>query len=158
MSPEAAANAEMLTDGLTAIIGGRLALGPRPNVGSTGTGSSAGQSAKGAEWADAGFDTTNLQSKLEGYLLDASHPQNQTKADWFKQALGFDKSNWQSLASQIRFDEGIAVATKTSQYGQTFEQVIPITGVNGKTINVSFVFIKDNSGSVRLVTGIPSKK
>lgn len=95
---------------------------------------------------------------MEGYLLDAAHPQNQTKANWFQQALGFDKSNWQGLASQIRFDETKAVATKMSQYGQTFEQTIPITGVNGKTIGVPFVFMKDSSGTVRLVTGIPAKK
>ncbi len=30
-----------------------------------------------------GFDTSNLESKLNGYLLDAAHPQNQTKANWF---------------------------------------------------------------------------
>ena len=108
--------------------------------------------------ASAGFETANLQSKLHGYLLDATHPQNQNKAVWFQQALGFDKSNWEGLASQIRFNEAKAVATKTSQYGQTFEQVIPITGTNGKTIDVPFVFMKDSTGTVRFVTGIPAKK
>jgi hypothetical protein len=34
------------------------------------------------------FDTSNLESKLNGYLLDPAHPQNQTKANWFSQALG----------------------------------------------------------------------
>jgi hypothetical protein len=105
-----------------------------------------------------GFDTTNLQSKLEGYILDSTHPQNQTKAIWFQQALGFDKSNWQQLGSQITFNESTAIATKLSQYGKTFEQVIPIVGKNGKTIDVTFVFMKDNTGTVRLVTGIPTKK
>jgi filamentous hemagglutinin len=52
-------------------------------------------------------------------LLDAAHPQNQTKANWFGQALGFDQSNWQDLASRLRFDPATAVATKTTQYGQT---------------------------------------
>ncbi|MEO8641314.1 hemagglutinin repeat-containing protein [Pseudomonas sp.] len=107
---------------------------------------------------DAGFDTANLQNKLQGYLLDASHPQNQTKATWFQQALGFDKSNWEGLASQIQFNEAKAVVTKTTQYGQTFEQKIPIVGTNGRTIDVPFVFLKDGSGTVRLVTGIPAKK
>ena len=99
-----------------------------------------------------------MQSKLEGYLLDVSHSQNQTKATWFQQALGFDQSNWQQLATQITFDESTAIATKTTQYGQTFEQTIPITGANGNTANVTFVFMKDNTGTVRLVTGIPTKK
>lgn len=108
--------------------------------------------------ADAGFDTSNLKSKLEGYLLDSTHPQNQAKANWFQQALGFDKNNWQDLASQIKFNEATAIPTKSTQYGQTFEQSIPITGANGKTIDTTFVFMKDASGVVRLVTGIPTKK
>jgi hypothetical protein len=103
------------------------------------------------------FDGANLQSKLEGYLLNAAHPQNQTKAVWFEQALGFNQSNWQQLASQITVNESKAVATKVTQFGQTFEQSIPISGLNGKTINVTFVFMKDNAGTVRLVTGIPAK-
>ena len=105
-----------------------------------------------------GFDTSNLESKLAGYLLDPAHPQNQTKAIWFSQALGFNQSNWQDLASQLYFDPAMAVATKTTQYGQTFEQVIPISGANGKTIDTTFVFMKDSSGAVRLVTGIPAKQ
>jgi filamentous hemagglutinin len=106
---------------------------------------------------DAGFDASNLQSKLQGCLLDASHAQNQTKATWIQQALGFDKANWQGLASQIKFDEAKAVITKTTQYGQTFEQKIPVLGTNGRTIDVPFVFIKDDSGTVRLVTGGAAK-
>jgi filamentous hemagglutinin len=62
------------------------------------------------------------------------------------------------LASQITFDETKAVATKVTKYGQTFEQAIPISGMNGKSIEVTFVFMKDNTGTVRLVTGIPGKK
>ncbi|CAB3792038.1 hypothetical protein LMG28138_03252 [Pararobbsia alpina] len=91
-------------------------------------------------------------------MLDPAHPKNQTKANWFDQALGFNQSNWQNLASQLYFDPATAVATKSTQYGQTYEQVIPIAGVNGKTINTTFVFLQDNTGTVRLVTGIPAKK
>jgi len=118
----------------------------------------AGAEIRAANTIGPGFDTTNLQNKLEGYLLDTAHPQNQTKANWFQQALGFDKSNWQELASQIRFNETTAVATKKSQFGQTFEQSIPVKGTNGKTIDVIFVFMKDTTGTVRFVTGIPTKK
>ncbi|AHG49784.1 hemagglutinin (plasmid) [Rhizobium leguminosarum bv. trifolii CB782] len=106
----------------------------------------------------AGFETSNLKSKLYDYLLNAAHPQNQSKANWFKQALGFDQSNWKSLSSQLYFDVETATATKTTEYGRTYEQVIPILGANGRTINTKFVFMQDNSGTVRLVTGIPSDK
>ena len=105
-----------------------------------------------------GFDTSNLQNKLQGYLLDPAHPQNQTKAVWFDQALGFNKENWQNLASQLKFDQTKAVQTKTGQYGTTYEQIIPVAGANGNTVNTTFVFMKDNNGVVRLVTGIPSKR
>jgi filamentous hemagglutinin len=108
--------------------------------------------------SNAGFDSTNLESKLSGYLLDPVHPQNQTKANWFSQALGFDQSNWQGLAKQLYFDPATAVPIKITQYGQTFEQLIPITGANGKTISTTFVFMKDSSGVVRLVTGLPTRK
>ncbi len=114
---------------------------------------------RGVESAvDVGFDTSNLQSKLEGYLLDPTHPQNQTKATWFQQALGFDKSNWQDLGSQLRFDEATAIQTKSTQYGQTFDQSLPIKGANGRTIDTTFVFMKDANGVVRFITGIPTKK
>lgn len=95
---------------------------------------------------------------MQGYLLDAGHPQNQTKATWFQQALGFDKNNWEGLTSQIRFNEAKAVVTKTTQHGQIFEKKIPIVGTNGRTIDIPFVFLKDGSGTVRLVTGVPEKK
>ena len=75
-------------------------------------------------------------------MLDPAHPQNQTKATWFQQALGFDPSNWQDLGSQLKFNESTAIPTKTTQYGQTFEQSIPINGANGNTIDTTFVFMK----------------
>jgi filamentous hemagglutinin len=75
------------------------------------------------------------------YLISAaSDSQNQTKATWFQQALGFDQSNWQQLASQITFNESTAVATKITQYGQTFEQIIPISGANGKAVTCPGIF------------------
>lgn len=132
---------------------------PRPlTEGSLNVTPSAVKTVEANKVIDVGFETSNLQTKLEGYLLDAAHPQNQTKATWFQQALGFDKNNWQNLASQLKFNEATAIQTKTTQYGTTFEQSIPITGVNGKTVNITFVFMKDTNGVVRLITGIPTKK
>jgi filamentous hemagglutinin len=45
--------------------------------------------------SSAGFDTSNLESKLDGYLLDPAHPQNQTKANWFDQALTLPRNDVQ---------------------------------------------------------------
>ncbi|WGY73047.1 hypothetical protein KEC55_33920 [Burkholderia cepacia] len=60
--------------------------------------------------------------------------------------------------SSVGFDHATAVATKATQYGQTYEQVLSTTGANGRTIDTTFVFMKVNSGTARFVTGIPAKK
>ncbi len=105
-----------------------------------------------------GFDTSNLESKLDGYLLDPLQPQNQSKAVWFQQALGFDRGNWKELASQIKFNESQATLQKTTEYGQIFEQIIPVKGANGKVIKTPFYFKKDLGGTVTLVTSKPAKR
>lgn len=58
------------------------------------------------------------------------------------------------------YDGGGAVTVTSygvTQHGTKFNQVIQITGTNGKTIDVTFAWIRNNDGIVRLVTGIPSK-
>jgi len=51
--------------------------------------------------------------------LDTTHSQNQNKANWFSQALGFDQSNWQDLSKQLYFDPATASdeARSTTQSG-----------------------------------------
>jgi filamentous hemagglutinin len=105
----------------------------------------------------SGFDSSNLESKIK-YLLDVTHSDNQTKATWYKLALGFDQSNWNDLASQIKFDESIAVQQRITEYGTVYEQSINIRGANGREINSPFIFMKDSDGVVRLITGKPAKK
>ncbi|WP_185347969.1 DUF6883 domain-containing protein [Listeria immobilis] len=100
----------------------------------------------------------SINSKLDGYLLNKEHPVGGSKANWFEKALGFNKSNSQQLSSQIIFDKSKAVQTAVTEYGTKYSQIIPIKGVNGKVINVEFVWIKNNDGIVRLVTSIPTKK
>lgn len=91
-------------------------------------------------------------------MLNAEHPVGGPKAKWFEEALGYTQENAASLARQIVFDPAKAVATELTQHGQKFEQVIAIAGANGKTIDVNFVWIRNNDGVVRLVTAIPTKR
>lgn len=100
----------------------------------------------------------SINSKLDGYLLNKDHPIGGSKAKWFEKALGFNKNNSQQLSSQIIFDKSKAVQTAVTEYGTKYSQVIPIKGINGKIIEVEFVWIKNNDGIVRLVTSIPTKK
>ncbi|MDP9156631.1 MAG: filamentous hemagglutinin [Pseudomonadota bacterium] len=65
------------------------------NSGNNDASSSASSAGKDSD--NAGFDTSNLESKVKGYLLDPDHSQNQSKANWFNQALGFNQSNWKIL-------------------------------------------------------------
>jgi hypothetical protein len=94
---------------------------------------------------------------LARYLLNPAHPNGGTKAKWFEQALGFTQANADQLAKQIVFDASKAVQTAVTQFGTKFNQVIPITGANGRVIDVTFAWIRNNDGVARLVTGIPTK-
>jgi hypothetical protein len=90
------------------------------------------------------------------YLLNPDHTVGGPKAKWFEQALGFTRENAPELGKQIVFDEAKAVETGVTQFGTKYNQVIPIVGANGKTIDVTFAWIRNNDGIVRLVTAIPT--
>ena len=92
------------------------------------------------------------------YLLDLNHPFGGSKAKWFKQALGFTQDNLDDLAKQIHFDPSKAIQTGVTEYGTKYNQVIKIVGANGKKIDVTFAWIRNNDGVVRLVTSIPTPK
>lgn len=90
--------------------------------------------------------------------MNKNHPVGGSKAKWFEQALGFTQKNSDDLAKQIVFNEKTAIIKELTQHGQKFNQVIPIRGVNGRTIGVNFGWIRNNDGVVRLTTAIPAKK
>lgn len=100
----------------------------------------------------------SVDDKLARYLLNMEHSVGGSKAKWFEKALGFNQKNLGDLAKQIIFNEKSAVKTALTEHGQKFNQVIPITGANGRKIDVTFSWIRNNDGAVRLVTGIPAKK
>ncbi|MDR2487587.1 MAG: LXG domain-containing protein [Clostridiales Family XIII bacterium] len=100
----------------------------------------------------------SIDRKLDTYLLDPLHPTGRTKAEWFRQALGYERRNAADLAKQIIFDERVAVPTELTEFGQKFSQMIPVTGANGRLIEVQFIWIRGHDGVVKLVTAIPPKK
>jgi RHS repeat-associated protein len=99
----------------------------------------------------------SVEEKLLKYLLNISHPVGGSKAKWFKEALGFTVDNADDLANQIVFNSKTAIQTGVTEFGVKYNQVISISGANGKVIDVTFAWIKNNDGVVRLVTGIPTK-
>jgi len=102
--------------------------------------------------------TQSVEGKLARYLLNAAHPVGGSKAKWFREALGFDASNAAVLASQIVFDTAAATRTAQTEHGDKYNQVISVTGANGKTIDVTFAWIHNTDGFVRLVTSISAKR
>ncbi|MBI3226169.1 MAG: hypothetical protein HYZ39_14040 [Mycolicibacterium cosmeticum] len=131
-----------------------LLLQARPAIFAAENAGRAGRTAEGAE--SVNLTQASVRDKLERYLLNPDHEVGGPKAAWFEQALGFTRENAPGLAKQIVFDEGRAVQTGTNQFGTKFNEVIPITGANGKTIDVTFAWIRNNDGVVRLVTAIPT--
>lgn len=100
----------------------------------------------------------SVEEKVLRYLLNAEHTGGgATKAKWFREALGFTTENSGDLAKQIVFDGSKAVQTSVTEFGTKFNQVIKITGANGRAINVTTAWIRNNDGVVRLVTAIPTK-
>ena len=124
----------------------------------------AAMAAKGATLAAAearvalSATALSVESKLSGYLLNADHAVGGAKAKWFDQALGFNQSNMDGLAKQIIFNPRTAIETGATQYGVKFNQVIPISGANGRVIDVTFGWIRNNDGITRLVTAIPTPR
>jgi hypothetical protein len=101
----------------------------------------------------------SVLSKLSTYLLNKEHPVGSSKADWFQKALGFSKDNMDDLAKQINFDSTKAISKGNNGFANMYEQIIPIKGANGKTIDVQFNFaIPNGEIAPKLVGAIPTKK
>jgi len=97
--------------------------------------------------------------KLDTYLLNKEHPVGKSKADWFEKALGFTKDNLDDLAKQIKFDPAKAVPKGNNGHADMYEQIITLTGANGKKIDVQFNFAVPNGETApKLVGAIPTKQ
>jgi hypothetical protein len=81
-------------------------------------------------------------SKLVRYALNPHSERGQHKARVFDQALGFNLSNWELLKQVILEALPTRPATLTSEtaFGKKYEVVVPITGANGRTVDVLTVW------------------
>lgn len=101
------------------------------------------------------------KEKLIGYALNPDHPVGKEKARAFKVALGYIKENSEELREKILelFDEKDLVLKREGKYGKQYEQIMKITGPNGKTANVLTAWIKENESSEpRLVSVYVTEK
>jgi len=99
--------------------------------------------------------------KLEKYALDPAHDKGKHKARVFKSALGFEQSNWQELKKGI-LDElpyHQAVEGGEGSWGQKYTVTFPITGPNGRTVEVETVWIiRPGTDFPSLVTTLVAKE
>ena len=76
--------------------------------------------------------------KLLEYALNPEHRVGKEKAKVFKEALGYTQDNYERLKAAIleNYNEDELVFKGESQYGKRYEQIMDITGINGKTAKV----------------------
>jgi hypothetical protein len=100
-------------------------------------------------------------SKLVGYALNPQSERGQHKARVFESALGFNLSNGQRLKQAIidALPSQPARLTSDTIFGKKYEVVLPITGINGRTVEVMTIWqfdrLSDGTGyakAPRLVT------
>ena len=81
-------------------------------------------------------------SKLVEYALNPQNERGRHKARVFDSALGFNLSNWEQLKQAIldALPHHVATLTSETTFGRKYEVLLPITGPNGRTVNVLTVW------------------
>lgn len=83
------------------------------------------------------------REKIEGYVLNSSHPIGKNKAAVFKSALGLNRSDWEMLSrailDELAYHE--AVSGRNDVHGQRYNVTLPIRGPNGRTADVLTAWI-----------------
>jgi hypothetical protein len=77
-------------------------------------------------------------SKFVSYALSPQSDRGQHKARVIESALGFNLTNWAHFKPAILDALPFRPATLTSEttFGKKYEIVLPITGANGRTVDV----------------------
>lgn len=98
-----------------------------------------------------GETATINERKFTEYALNPIKQPDKARA--FKEALGYDLSNYQLLEKQLmkNFDKTSLKFKGSDEYGKKYELLYVLTGENGKTAKVMTGWI-DDSNDFRLVT------
>jgi len=80
-----------------------------------------------------------IPEKLTRYSMDENHPRGKNKARVWKSALGMDKSHADEVERQIM--ESLAgrpaFRDMADRHGERFTVMVPVTGPNGRTVDVT---------------------
>ncbi len=100
------------------------------------------------------------QEKITDYLLNAAHPDNGGKAQFFFSA-GFSREGWQMLAAAFQQLAGTFLVTKKVESAHGIKYVVDgkMTTPSGKMCEVRTIWIIDKGEKMpRLVTAYPNEK
>ena len=99
------------------------------------------------------------REKITDYLLNAAHPDNGGKAEFFT-SLGFQREEWEVLVRAFR---GLAIATEVtesleSSHGMKYVVEGAIQTPSGRVARVRTIWIVDRGRNCpRLVTAYPAE-
>ena len=100
------------------------------------------------------------REKVADYLLNAAHPDNGGKAEFFTR-LGFRREQWETLATALQVLARTAEVTRATEspHGQKHVVVGRIETPTGQTALLQTIWIVDKGWNVaRLVTAYPGKE
>lgn len=94
------------------------------------------------------------EEKLAGYALDPAHPRGRHKARVFSSALGIEQENWRYLRDQLAngIVEAAVEGMRITPFGQLYETVVLVDGLNGATAPVAAIWIIAGEQPPRLVS------
>ncbi len=102
-------------------------------------------------------NTVIATEKLTNYLL--VFKKRNDKSQWLAQA-GYSAENWQVLENDLR-KQILSLDAQLSEitpYGQTYEIIGNLTGVNGKTIAVHTIWMTETATKItKFITLYPEK-
>lgn len=96
-------------------------------------------------------------AKLAGYALNPTNPKGRSKARVFSAALGLGPGDAAMLERQILagLPDRAAMRHRDDGYGERFRVLIPVTGPNGRTVDVLTGWIYDRDDKAGSVSTIP---
>ncbi|MCL2058243.1 MAG: hypothetical protein FWH01_04175 [Oscillospiraceae bacterium] len=96
--------------------------------------------------------------KLTGYALDPMKSGGKSIA--FREALGYDKNNADLLINEIKrkLNKFPARQKDNKGYGYTYDVLMELVGVNGKTANVMTAWLDDEKTGKMRLTSVYVKK
>lgn len=97
--------------------------------------------------------------KLTRYSLDpeAKNPRGRDKAQLFNELLGMEKQHAGLIEKQVGawLEHLPAVRTRADKYGERFEVYVPVTGPNGRTVDVMTAWIYDRDDASGKISATP---